>query len=173
MARSRSGARLTSEIRDALASVDPNLPVIASSRLADGTGPAHVQLRIASAVAASVGAVGLLLAAIGVFGVTAYTVTRRTREIGVRVALGAGPSDIVRMVLRHGMTMVLAGSTAGLLLAAGASRLLKGLLFGVPPLDPVSFGAAAILFAGTGLAACYVPVRRAVRINAVDALRSE
>lgn len=173
IARSNNGARLTTEIRDAVASINPYLPVIAASRLTDATGPVHLQLRLSAAVAAAVGAVALLLAAIGVFGVTAYTVTRRTREIGIRLALGARRPDIVRMVLRQGMAMMATGSIAGLLLAAIASRLLKGLLFGVPPLDPVSFGAAVLLFGATGLAACYVPVRRATRVQAVEALRCE
>ena len=132
-----------------------------------------LQIRLSAAVAAAVGAVGLLLAAIGIFGVTAYAVTRRTREIGIRLAMGAQRSDVVRMVLRHGMSLVAIGSVIGVVLAAAASRLLVRLLFGVPPLDPVSFGGALVLFAAVGLTACYVPVRRATRINAVEALRYE
>jgi len=173
VARSTSGQRLTSEIRDAVASINPNLPIVAASRLADQTGPVILQIRLSAAVAAAVGAVGLLLAAIGIFGVTAYAVTRRTREIGIRLAMGAQRSDVVRMVLRHGMSLVAIGSVIGLVLAAAASRLLVRLLFGVPPLDPISFGGALVLFAAVGLAACYVPVRRATRINAVEALRYE
>jgi ABC-type antimicrobial peptide transport system permease subunit len=124
-------------------------------------------------VSASVGLVALLLAAIGVYGLTAFTVTRRTREIGIRLAMGAQRTDVVRLVLRQGMSLVLIGSAIGLALAAGASRLLVRLLFGVPPLDPVTFGAAALLFAAIGLMACYVPTRRAVRISATEALRYE
>jgi predicted permease len=173
VARSTSGQRLTSEIRDAVASINPNLPIVAASRLVDQTGPVILQIRLSAAVAAAVGAVGLLLAAIGIFGVTAYAVTRRTREIGIRLAMGAQRSDVVRMVLRHGMSLVVIGSVIGVVLAAAASRLLVRLLFGVPPLDPVSFGGALVLFAAVGLTACYVPVRRATRINAVEALRYE
>ena len=173
VARSAGVQRLTSEIRDAVASLNPNLPIVAASRLADRSGPVHLQLRVSAAVAAAVGAVGLLLAAVGIYGVTAYAVTRRTREIGIRLALGAQRHDVVSMVLREGLTLVVVGSAVGLVLAAGGSRLLVRMLFGVPPLDPVSFGGAAALFGAVGLIACYMPVRRAVRINAVEALRYE
>ena len=132
-----------------------------------------VQLRLSASVSGTVGLVGLLLAAIGVYGVTAYAVTRRTREIGIRVAMGAQRGDVLRMVMRQGLWLVGLGSGMGLLLAAAGSRLLTRLLFGVPPLDPVTFGGAAALFAVIGLAACYVPARRATRIDATEALRHE
>jgi putative ABC transport system permease protein len=132
-----------------------------------------VQLRLSASVSGTVGLVGLLLAAIGVYGVTAYAVTRRTREIGIRIAMGAQRRDVLRMVMAQGMWLVGLGSLLGLLLAAAGSRLLQRLLFGVPPLDPVTFGGAAVLFAVIGLAACYVPARRATRIDATEALRYE
>ncbi|MGH8636480.1 MAG: ADOP family duplicated permease [Burkholderiales bacterium] len=173
LAKSSSGLRLTQELRAAVAASNPNLPVIGHFRLADQASPVLTQLRVSAAVSATVGLVALLLAAIGIYGVTAYAVTRRTREIGIRLAMGAARADVVAMVLRQGLSLVLVGSAIGLLLAAAAGRLLDRLLFGVPPLDPVSFGGAALLFAATGLAACYVPVRRATRISAADALRYE
>jgi predicted permease len=173
VARSADGRRLTGEMRQTIGSMDVNLPIVAASRLADQTGPVLLQMRIAAAVAATVGIVGLLLAAIGVFGITAYAVARRTREIGIRVAMGAQRADVVRMVLRQGMSLVAVGSATGLLLAGASSRMLGALLFGVPPLDPISFGGALLLFAAAGSAACYVPVRRATAISAADALRCE
>jgi ABC-type antimicrobial peptide transport system permease subunit len=115
----------------------------------------------------------VLIAAVGIYGVTAYVVVRRTREIGIRVALGAQRADIVRMVLRQGRVLVTAGAAIGLLLAALAGRLLTRLLFGLPPLDPVTFGGAALLFAAVGLAACYFPARHATRVEATDALRRD
>ena len=121
----------------------------------------------------SLGLVGVLLAAIGIYGVTAYAVTRRTREIGIRMALGARRADVVAMVLRQGIRLAVIGSAIGLLLAAGASQVLVGFLFGVPPLDPVIFGGAAALFAVVGLAACYVPARRATQVDPLAALRCE
>ena len=156
-----------------VASVDPNLPVVSSRGLDQFAGPVQFQLRISAGVSAAVGALGLLLAAIGIYGVTAFTVTRRTREIGIRIAMGAQPSDVMRMVLKQGMTLVLIGSAIGLALAALSSRVLERLLFGVPPIDPLTFGAAAVLLASIGLAACYVPARRATRISPVEALRYE
>jgi putative ABC transport system permease protein len=173
VARSTKGQRLTAEIREAVASANPNLPVIAASRLSDQGSPVITQLRVTASVSAAVGLVALMLAAIGIYGLTAYTVTRRTREIGIRLAMGAQRADVVRLVLRQGMSLVLIGSVIGLVLAAGASRLLVRLLFGIPPLDPVTFGAAALLFAAIGLVACYVPTRRAIRITANEALRYE
>ncbi len=153
--------------------MDPNLPIVHSRTLEDQTSPMLMQLRISASVSGTVGLVGLLLAAIGVYGVTAYAVTRRTREIGIRVAMGAQRGDVLRMVMRQGLWLVGLGSGMGLLLAAAGSRLLTRLLFGVPPLDPVTFGGAAALFAVIGLAACYVPARRATRIDATEALRHE
>lgn len=171
--RSATGARLTGEIRSLVASMDPYLPVISSIAVADQIGPVTFQLRLAAGVSSAVGLVGLLLAAIGIYGVTAYAVTRRTREIGIRIALGARPVDVVRMVLRHGIVLIATGSALGLGLAALAGRVLAHNRFGVPSLDLPTFAGAALLFTLAGLVACYVPVRRATRVNAVEALRYE
>jgi putative ABC transport system permease protein len=173
LARTTHGQRVTSEIRALLASMNPNLSVVSSRTLDDESSPGLTQLRVSASVSGAVGLVGLLLAAIGIYGVTAYSVTRRTREIGVRIAMGATRADVLRMVLRQGLSLVAIGSTIGLLLAAAASRLVVRLLFGVRPLDPVTFAGAAVLFAVIGLAACYVPARRATRIDATEALRHE
>ena len=155
--------------------MDPNLPILG---VANAGGRDHRPCARRSCASprrssGSVGIVSLLLAAIGIYGVTAYVAGRRTREIGIRLALGAQRAEIVGMVLRQGMALVVIGSAIGLILAAAASRLLTRLLFGVPPLDPVTFGGATLLFAIIGLAACYVPARRATRIDAMEALRYE
>ncbi len=171
LARSTQGQRIAGEIRALIASMDPSLPIVHARTLEDQTSPMLVQLRLSASVSGTVGLVGLLLAAIGVYGVTAYAVTRRTREIGIRIAMGAQRRDVLRMVMGQGMWLVGLGSGLGLLLAAAGSRLLQRLLFGVPPLDPLTFGGAALLFAVIGLAACYVPARRATRIDATEALR--
>jgi predicted permease len=173
LARTRSGERIARELRSVVATMDPRLPVLSTGALEDEAGPVVTQLRIATAVAATLGIVGLLLAGIGVYGLTAYLVTRRTREMGVRIALGAGRVDLVRMVLGEGMRLVVTGCAIGLLLAAAATRLLGSLLFGIRPLDPVTFGCAIVLLALVGLLASSVPLRRALRINPVEALRYE
>jgi len=113
----------------------------------------------------------LLLAAIGIYGVAAYAVARRTREIGIRMALGAQRADVVGMILRQGMSLAIIGSAIGLALASTASHLLVVFLFGVQPLDPIIFGSATALFIAIGLLACYGPARRATRIDPLTALR--
>lgn len=174
LARTTGGQRIASELRAVVASMNHNLPIVTSQTLENAqAGPVEMQLRIAASVSGTVGTVGLLLAAIGIYGLTAYTVTRRTREIGVRIALGAGQRDVVMMVPGHGLSLVAIGSLIGLTVATGASRLLRSLLFGVQALDPLTFGASALLFAAIGFIACVVPARRAVRINPIDALRYE
>lgn len=165
---------LVEPLRALVMTAYPDLPVL-TARPLDGTssGPAETQLRLVATVAAGVGLVGVLLAAMGIYGVTAYTVVRRTREIGIRLSLGAGRPDVVGLVLRQGMTLVVIGSAIGLALAAAATRLVASTRFGAVTPDTATYVGAAILFVVVGLVACYVPVSRAARIGATDALRSE
>jgi ABC-type antimicrobial peptide transport system permease subunit len=115
----------------------------------------------------------LVLSAVGLYGVTAYFVGQRTREIGLRMALGAGPGVILRMVLRQGGKLVALGIANGLAGALAASRVMSGLLYGIGANDPVTFSAAALLLAVVALVACYLPARRATRVVPIIALRSE
>jgi ABC-type antimicrobial peptide transport system permease subunit len=117
--------------------------------------------------------VGVVLAAIGIYGVIAYAVTRRTREIGVRIALGARRANITAMVLREGLWLSTIGSGIGLVMAAVVSRVLSSFLFGISPADPITFAGVTVLFTVIGLAACYWPIRRATRIDPIQALRYE
>jgi predicted permease len=173
-ARTIRGERMPGAIRALVSAMNPNLPILAAHTLEERqTGPVVLQLRIAALVSGTVGLVGLMLASIGIYGVTAYAISRRTREIGIRLAMGATPADVRTMVLRQGMSLVVIGSAIGLAIAAASSRVLVRLLHGVPPLDPVAFGGAALLLSLVGIAACYVPIRRATRINPVEALRYE
>ena len=119
------------------------------------------------------GIIGLLLAVIGLYAVVSYAVARRTREIGVRMALGAGRSDVVRLVVREGMRLSGAGLLLGSLLALGAGLLLSRVLYGLRPLEFVVFGSVIALLAGVSALACYVPARRATRVDPLIALRSE
>jgi ABC-type antimicrobial peptide transport system permease subunit len=153
--------------------MNPNLPIVTSQTLEDYAAIGLVPQRVAASVSGSLGVVGLLLAAIGIYGVTAYMVSSRTREIGIRVALGAQPSDVTRMVIGQGLRLTLLGAAIGVVLAMGAGQLIASLLMGVGPLDPLTFSGAIALFVAIGIAACYVPARRALRINANEALRYE
>jgi len=174
LARTTDGRSLAADIRAIVSALNPNLPLLdAQSLERQQDGPVETQLRIGAVVAGSVGIVGLLLAAIGIYGVTAYTVTQRTREIGIRLSLGADRTAVMGMVLRQGMTLVAIGSVIGLLLGAGAGQILSGARFGTPRPDALMFAGAAALFALVGLVACYVPARRATRIAAMQALRCE
>jgi predicted permease len=172
-ARSTNGQRLATELRKLLVSMDPTLPIVTAQTLEDYASIGLVPQRVAASVSGSLGVVGLLLAAIGIYGVTAYLVTSRTREIGIRVALGAQPRDVTRMVIGQGLRLTLIGAAIGVALAIGAGRLIASLLMGVGPLDPLTFSSALMLFTIIGIAAGYVPARRALRISANEALRYE
>lgn len=172
-ARSASGRRLTDDIRRAVRAADPNLPIITAQTLAESTALGLVIPRIVASVSSSLGSIGLLLAAIGIYGVTAYTVARRGREIGIRVALGARRRDIVAMVVRQGIWLAGVGSAIGLALAALVSQALAGFLFGLPPLDPPTFIGAALLFAAIAVLASYIPARRATQVDPLAVLRRD
>ena len=118
-------------------------------------------------------AVALLLAIIGVYGVKSYVVSRRTREIGIRMALGATRSSVLWLVLREGLTLTLAGIGVGLLLAWGVARALSGLLYEVSALDPLVFAVAPVVLAASAMVASYVPALRATRVVPLTALRTE
>ena len=173
VARTTRGQRIADELRRLVASMNRDLPIVTSQTLEDATAIGLVPQQIVVSVAGGLGLIGALLAAIGIYGVAACAVTRRTREIGIRIALGAQRAEVVAMVLRQGMWLAVIGSAIGLLIAAVASRALVAFLFGVPPLDPVIFSGAAVLFALVGLAACYLPARRAAQVDPLTALRYE
>jgi predicted permease len=161
------------QVRALLREMQPTLPITEAMPLGDITAIGLVPQRIAASVAGSLGLIGLLLAAIGIYGVTAYSVSRRTREIGIRIALGADRGRVLRLVLRQGVVLAAIGVAIGIVLAGLGSTFLESLLFGVRGLDPLTFGAACVLFALVTLVASYLPARRAASVDPMVALRTE
>jgi len=169
--RTTGAQRIADQLRPLLAGMNPNLPIVTAQTLDDSVALGFAPQRVAASVAGSLGIVGLILTGIGIYGVTAYSVTCRTREIGIRIALGARTANVISIVLREGMALTLIGSAIGVVFAALLSRVLAGFLFGIPPIDPVTFAATIVLFAAIGLTACYMPLRRATHIDPMQALR--
>jgi predicted permease len=164
---------LIREARDEVRRLDPALPMLAakSLRFHLETSSGVLLLRIGALSFATFGGVALLLALIGVYGVNSYMVARRTREIGVRMALGAGRRAVLRLFLREGLILTGVGLALGLVLAGLVARLMRGILFEVSPFDPLVFGLASALLAGAALIACWLPARRATRVDPMEALR--
>ena len=172
-ARTTDGQRLGGAIRQVVTSLNSNLPILTSQTLEEAVAFTLLPQRVGAFVSGSLGLVGLLLSMMGVYGVTAFAVAQRTREIGIRIALGATRAAIVGTVLRFGLKLLAGGAGLGLLVAVALNAVLSKLFFGFPPIDPVPFGASALLFMLIGLTACFVPVRRAARIDPSVVLRYE
>jgi putative ABC transport system permease protein len=164
---------LANAVRQQTLAVDPNLPVYEvmtmEQRLSDSVSSRRFNLLLLGAFAL----LALTLAAVGVYGVISYAVTRRTHEIGVRMALGARAADVLRLFVRQGMSLVAVGASIGLLVALALTRVMKSLLFGVSATDPLTFAGVASLLALVALAACYLPARRATKVDPMTALRHE
>jgi ABC-type antimicrobial peptide transport system permease subunit len=157
-------------LRDVVAELDPAVVVDVApleANLAVWRGLSGV----VSTLAASLGALALVLAAVGIYGVVAYAVGRRAREIGIRLALGATAHDVLSLTLRRAMRPVVVGAALGAVAAIGVSRILAGVLFGVSPLDPIGLGAAILFVSGVALAAGFFPARRAMRVDPMTTLR--
>ena len=160
-------------VRSLVHQINPYLPIVNTQPLEEFIGTGLFPQKVALAVAGSLGLVGLLLASIGIYGITAFSVQRRTREIGIRMALGAKRDGVMRMVLWQGMRLTAAGMVIGMIAALAVTRLLAGLLYGISPGDPIAFGAAAMLFLLITAAATYFPARRAAAIEPTTALHYE
>ena len=164
---------LGDQIRHEVQSVDPGIPVFAVRTMDEVVAKSLADRRFALVILAVFAGVALLLASIGIYGVMAYTFSQRTHEIGVRVALGAQRSDILRMALGEGMLLVAIGLGAGLIGATIVTRFLRSMLFSVTPTDPATFGAIAALLAAVALFACFIPARRATQVDPLVALRED
>ena len=173
MVRSAPGTQPAGGMRRIVARLDPALPILNQQPLEDLAATSLFPQRVALYVAGSLGAVALLLALLGIYGVIAYSVTQRTREIGVRVALGAHRSHVVGLVLRQGLVLAGIGVVIGALAGVGITRTMRSLLYGVPPTDVIAFAGAAVLLALAAAVASFIPARRAAGVDPMIALRSE
>jgi len=174
-AASADATAMLSTLQRELRELDDRLPVLTSRTMSAhrDMSVAEWAVRTAAALFSGIGALALIIAAIGVYGLKAYDVSRRTREIGIRMALGATARDVVNLIVRDGARTTIVALMAGLALAAGAGKLASGLLYQVSPFDPIALTAAAGILVGAAMLACYLPARRAARIQPLDALRVE
>jgi predicted lysophospholipase L1 biosynthesis ABC-type transport system permease subunit len=174
VAKSSSGpAAAAAALRRAVAGTDGNQPVWGAAGLESLLAETVAPRRFSTALLSAFAALALLLAMVGIYGVLSNSVGERRREIGLRLTLGAGASNVVRLVVLEGMRPVLLGLAAGALATAGMSRLVKRLLFEVSPNDPATVLAALLVVGAVALLASYIPARRAARVNPMEALRSE
>jgi predicted permease len=160
-------------IRRTVQRQDPNLPVYEVKTLTEHLGFSLFPLRVGVSVVGSFGLLALILAAIGIYGVMAYAVSQRTREIGIRMALGAQAKDVLGLVVVQGMTLTLVGLALGAVGAFALTRFMSMLLYGVSATDAITFGSVTLLLTLTALIACYLPARRATKVDAMLALRHE
>jgi putative ABC transport system permease protein len=164
---------LISQIRQAVWSVDANLPIAGVYTMNHFYTGSLARTSFTLVMLGIAGTMALLLGAVGLYGVIAYSVSRRTREIGIRIALGAQQNNVMRLILGEGMLVILIGLAIGLASSLALTRFLSSLLFGVTATDPITFAAVAVLLAVVALAACYIPARRAMRVDPIVALRYE
>jgi putative ABC transport system permease protein len=169
--RACDAAALAPAIRGAIASIDPQVPLAAVQTMDTVLRNATARPRFYLVLLGIFAVVALVLAAVGIYGVTSYSVSRRTHEIGLRLALGAEPAQLLRQVVREGMVVAVAGAGAGFCGALLCTRLLRGILYGVPAHDPITFAGVTAILCGVALAASWIPARRATRITPLEALR--
>jgi putative ABC transport system permease protein len=171
--RTAAPLQLAAAIQETVSSLDKDEAISVVRSMDDVVGASVAQPRFSAQLLGLFATMALVLAAVGIYGLIAYTVSQRTHEIGIRMALGATRGDVSRMVLAHGLRLALAGAAIGLAGALALTRLLRGMLFGVSATDPFTFAAVTALLLGVALIACWIPARRAMRVDPMIALRYE
>jgi predicted permease len=165
-------ATITRQVREQVQSVNSALPVFGAATLNETVSASLAVRRFSMELIAMFALTALLLAGLGIYGVISYMVSERTHEIGVRLALGAQQADVMRMVLRQGVSLAIAGAGVGLVGALVVSHVMSGLLYGVSPTDPLTFGVVTGALTAVALSACYIPARRAILVDPIVALRN-
>jgi putative ABC transport system permease protein len=173
MKTSGDPAALAPSARAALAEVDRQQPIFAVQPMTDLIATSLAQRRFALVLMLIFGAVALLLAAVGIYGVMSYTVAQRTQELGIRVALGASPARVLAMVVKDGLVLVAAGLAIGVAGALAASRFVASLLYGIGATDAPTYCALALVLTAVALLATWIPARRATRVDPMLALRAD
>jgi putative ABC transport system permease protein len=163
---------LVPQLRRAVSSVDPLVPLVRVSTFDEALSGRLAMPRFTMLLLVMLGGTGLVLAIVGVYGVVSYFVTQRTHELGVRVALGASSGSLQWLVVRQGVTFAIVGVAIGGALGLAASRLLRSMIFGITPHDPITFAIVGLTLALVAVVASYIPARRATRIDPLEALRS-
>ncbi|HEX8853555.1 MAG TPA: FtsX-like permease family protein, partial [Pyrinomonadaceae bacterium] len=172
--RTKQDARgVAGAVKQQVHTLEPKLPLADARTLREQVSLSLFPARVAAWLLGCFGLLALLLAGVGIYGIVSYSVSQRTHEIGVRLALGAQPRDVLRMVVGEGLRVVVIGVAAGLLLSLAATRLVAGFLYGVSPTDFTTFVVIPMLLAGVAFLASYIPARRAARVDPVIALRYE
>jgi putative ABC transport system permease protein len=164
---------LVAAVRAKISEIDPSLPVSGILSMEDVVATSVAQPRLITQFAGVFAGLALLLAGVGIYGVMGYSVMLRKQEMGVRVALGAGPADILKLVVGQGMWLAMAGVVAGVVASLMLTRLLASLLFGVHAIDVTVFGGAAVILVAVAFVACYLPARRATEVDPIVVLRTE
>jgi ABC-type antimicrobial peptide transport system permease subunit len=166
-------ASLLEPVREAVWSEHPTLPLANVQTLGEVYDQSMARTSFTVVMLSIAGSLALLMGAVGIYGVISYVVSQRTRELGLRIALGARQKQLIRMVLAHGLSLAGFGVAIGLLATVGLTRLLSTLLFGVDPVDPLTYAVVSVALVAVALLASYVPSRRAASVDPVEALRVE